>query len=60
MATQGMKVFCNILISFVCNVFDQVVHDAAIQAAGLFFCPDWAGLVGKMAYDHGAYDVYRY
>src|SRR5215210_3594462 len=31
MATQGMKVFCNIYSSFMQRAFDQVVHDVAIQ-----------------------------
>src|SRR5688572_14382017 len=31
MATQGLKVFCNIYSSFMQRAFDQVVHDVAIQ-----------------------------
>src|SRR5215210_678521 len=31
MATQGMKVFCNIYSSFMQRAYDQVVHDVAIQ-----------------------------
>src|SRR6266705_1356761 len=31
MATQGMKVFCNIYSSFMQRAYDQVIHDIAIQ-----------------------------
>ena len=31
LATQGMKVFCNIYSSFMQRAYDQVVHDVAIQ-----------------------------
>jgi len=31
LATQGMRVFCNIYSSFMQRAFDQVVHDVAIQ-----------------------------
>ena len=36
MATQGMKVFCNIYSSFMQRAYDQVIHDVAIQKLGVF------------------------
>lgn len=58
MATQGLKVFCNIYSSFMQRAFDQVVHDAAIQKLPVIFCLDRAGLVGEDGpTHHGAYDV---
>ena len=38
MATQGMKVFCNIYSSFMQRAYDQVVHDVAIQKLPVIFC----------------------
>src|SRR5687767_1980636 len=58
MATQGMKVFCNIYSSFMQRAFDQVVHDVAIQHLPVIFCLDRAGLVGEDGpTHHGAYDI---
>ncbi|MBX3253039.1 MAG: 1-deoxy-D-xylulose-5-phosphate synthase [Chitinophagaceae bacterium] len=58
MATQGMKVFCNIYSSFMQRAYDQVVHDVAIQNLPVIFCLDRAGLVGEDgATHHGAYDI---
>jgi 1-deoxy-D-xylulose-5-phosphate synthase len=58
MATQGMKVFCNIYSSFMQRAFDQAVHDVAIQKLPVIFCLDRAGLVGEDGpTHHGAYDV---
>ena len=58
MATQGMKVFCNIYSSFMQRAFDQVVHDVAIQKLPVVFCLDRAGLVGEDGpTHHGAYDI---
>ncbi len=58
MATQGMKVYCNIYSSFMQRAFDQVVHDVAIQKLPVIFCLDRAGLVGEDGpTHHGAYDV---
>ena len=58
MATQGMKVFCNIYSSFMQRAYDQVVHDVAIQKLPVIFCLDRAGLVGEDgATHHGAYDI---
>ena len=58
MATQGMKVFCNIYSSFMQRAFDQVLHDTAIQHLPVIFCLDRAGLVGEDGpTHHGAYDV---
>jgi 1-deoxy-D-xylulose-5-phosphate synthase len=58
MATQGMKVFCNIYSSFMQRAYDQVVHDVAIQKLPVIFCLDRAGLVGDDGpTHHGAYDV---
>ncbi|HEY0679142.1 MAG TPA: 1-deoxy-D-xylulose-5-phosphate synthase [Chitinophagaceae bacterium] len=58
MATQGMKVFCNIYSSFMQRSYDQVVHDVAIQNLPVIFCLDRAGLVGEDGpTHHGAYDI---
>ncbi len=58
LATQGMKVFCNIYSSFMQRAYDQVVHDVAIQNLPVVFCLDRAGLVGEDgSTHHGAYDI---
>ncbi|HYK55504.1 MAG TPA: transketolase C-terminal domain-containing protein, partial [Flavisolibacter sp.] len=58
MATQGMKVFCNIYSSFMQRAFDQAVHDVAIQKLPVVFCLDRGGLVGEDGpTHHGAYDI---
>ncbi len=58
MATQGMKVFCNIYSSFMQRAFDQVVHDVAIQKLPVILCLDRAGLVGDDGpTHHGCYDI---
>ena len=58
MATQGLKVFCNIYSTFMQRAYDQVVHDVAIQKLPVIFCLDRAGLVGEDGpTHHGAYDV---
>lgn len=58
MATQGLKVYCNIYSSFMQRAFDQVVHDVAIQKLPVIFCLDRAGLVGEDGpTHHGAYDI---
>ncbi len=58
LATQGMRVFCNIYSSFMQRAYDQVIHDVAIQDLPVVFCLDRAGLVGEDgATHHGAYDI---
>ncbi len=58
MATQGMKVFCNIYSSFMQRAYDQVVHDVAIQKLPVIFCLDRAGVVGDDGpTHHGCYDI---
>jgi 1-deoxy-D-xylulose-5-phosphate synthase len=58
MATQGMRVFCNIYSSFMQRAYDQVIHDVAIQQLPVIFCLDRAGLVGEDGpTHHGAYDI---
>jgi 1-deoxy-D-xylulose-5-phosphate synthase len=58
LATQGMRVFCNIYSSFMQRSYDMVVHDVAIQKLPVVFCLDRAGLVGEDGpTHHGAYDV---
>jgi len=58
MATQGMKVFCNIYSSFMQRAYDQVIHDVAIQNLPVIFCLDRAGLVGDDGpTHHGCYDI---
>ncbi len=58
MATQGMKVFCNIYSSFMQRAYDMVIHDVAIQNLPVIFCLDRAGLVGEDGpTHHGCYDI---
>jgi 1-deoxy-D-xylulose-5-phosphate synthase len=58
LATQGLRVFCNIYSSFMQRSFDQVVHDVAIQKLPVVLCLDRAGLVGEDGpTHHGAYDI---
>ena len=58
MATQGLKVFCNIYSTFMQRAYDQLVHDVAIQDLPVIFCLDRAGLVGEDGpTHHGAYDI---
>jgi 1-deoxy-D-xylulose-5-phosphate synthase len=58
LATQGMRVFCNIYSSFMQRAYDQVVHDIAIQKLPVVLCLDRAGLVGDDGpTHHGCYDI---
>jgi len=58
LATQGMKVFCNIYSSFMQRAYDQVIHDVALQNLPVIFCLDRAGLVGEDGATHqGAFDI---
>jgi 1-deoxy-D-xylulose-5-phosphate synthase len=58
LATQGMKVFCNIYSSFMQRAYDMVIHDVAIQKLPVIFCLDRAGVVGDDGpTHHGAYDL---
>jgi len=58
LATQGMRVFCNIYSSFMQRAYDMVIHDVAIQKLSVVFCLDRAGLVGEDGpTHHGCYDI---
>ncbi|BDQ12208.1 1-deoxy-D-xylulose-5-phosphate synthase [Sediminibacterium sp. TEGAF015] len=58
LATQGLRVFCNIYSSFMQRAYDQVVHDVALQKLPVVFCLDRAGLVGEDGpTHHGCYDI---
>ncbi|MEO6719144.1 MAG: 1-deoxy-D-xylulose-5-phosphate synthase, partial [Ferruginibacter sp.] len=58
LATQGMRVFCNIYSSFMQRAYDMVIHDVAIQNLPVVFCLDRAGLVGEDGpTHHGCYDI---
>src|SRR3954464_10425145 len=58
LATQGIRVFCNVYSSFMQRAYDQAVHDVAIQKLPVIFCLDRAGLVGEDGPTHcGAYDI---
>ena len=58
MATQGMKVFCNVYSSFMQRANDQVIHNVALQKLAVIFCLDRAGLVGDDGpTHHGCYDI---
>ena len=58
LATQGMRVYCNIYSSFMQRAYDMVIHDVAIQKLPVVFCLDRAGLVGEDGpTHHGCYDI---
>jgi len=58
MATQGLKVFCNIYSTFMQRAYDMVIHDVALQKLPVIFCLDRGGLVGDDGpTHHGAYDL---
>lgn len=58
LATQGLRVFCNIYSSFMQRAYDSVVHDVAIQKLPVVFCLDRAGVVGDDGpTHHGCYDI---
>lgn len=58
MATQGLRVYCNIYSTFMQRAYDQVVHDIAIQKLSVVLCLDRAGLVGDDGpTHHGCYDI---
>ncbi|MEP7110417.1 MAG: 1-deoxy-D-xylulose-5-phosphate synthase [Ferruginibacter sp.] len=58
LATQGMRVFCNVYSTFMQRAYDMVVHDVAIQNLPVVFCLDRAGLVGEDGpTHHGCYDI---
>ena len=58
MATQGLRVYCNIYSSFMQRGYDMLVHDVAIQNLPVIFCLDRAGLVGEDGpTHHGCYDI---
>jgi 1-deoxy-D-xylulose-5-phosphate synthase len=58
LATQGMRVFCNIYSSFMQRAYDQVIHDVAIQKLPVVFCLDRGGVVGDDGpTHHGCYDI---
>ena len=58
LATQGMRVFCNIYSTFMQRGYDQVIHDVAIQNLPVIFCLDRAGIVGEDGpTHHGAFDI---
>ncbi len=58
LATQGMKVFCNIYSTFMQRAYDMVIHDVAIQKLPVIFCLDRGGLVGEDGpTHHGLYDI---
>lgn len=58
LATQGMRVFCNIYSSFMQRGYDQVIHDVALQKLPVVFCLDRAGIVGEDGpTHHGVFDI---
>lgn len=58
LATQGLKVFCNVYSTFMQRAYDMVVHDVATQKLPVIFCLDRAGLVGDDGpTHHGCYDI---
>ncbi len=58
LATQGLKVFCNIYSSFMQRGYDQMIHDVVLQKLPVIFCLDRGGLVGEDgATHHGIFDI---
>ena len=58
LAADGMKPFCAIYSTFLQRVYDQVVHDVAIQRLPVRFAMDRAGLVGADGPTHaGSFDI---
>src|SRR3984957_1962844 len=58
LAADGMKPFAAIYSTFLQRVYDQVVHDVAIQRLPVRFALDRAGLVGDDGPTHaGSFDV---
>lgn len=58
MATQGLRVFCNIYSTFMQRAYDQIIHDVAIQDLPVIFCLDRSGIVGEDGpTHHGAFDI---
>src|SRR5436853_4302172 len=58
LATEGVKLFATIYSTFLQRVYDQVVHDVAIQRLPVRFALDRAGLVGADGPTHaGAFDI---
>ena len=58
MAKDGLIPFCNIYSSFMQRVYDNVIHDVAIQKLNVVLCLDRAGIVGEDGpTHHGAFDL---
>ena len=58
LAADGMRPFAAIYSTFLQRVYDQIVHDVAIQRLPVRFAIDRAGLVGADGATHaGAFDV---
>lgn len=58
LATQGIRVFCNIYSTFMQRAYDQLIHDVAIQHLPVVFCLDRGGLVGEDGTTHhGVFDI---
>lgn len=58
LATQGMRVFCNIYSTFMQRGYDQMIHDVMLQHLPVVFCLDRGGLVGEDGpTHHGVFDI---
>ncbi len=58
LATQGMRVFCNIYSTFLQRAYDQLIHDVCLQKLPVIFCLDRSGIVGEDgATHHGIFDL---
>jgi len=58
LAKQGYKPVVAIYSTFLQRAFDQIVHDVALQKAGVVFALDRAGLVGEDGpTHHGMFDI---
>jgi 1-deoxy-D-xylulose-5-phosphate synthase len=58
LASAGMVPFCTVYSSFLQRAYDNVIHDVAIESAGVVLCVDRGGLVGEDGTTHqGVFDV---
>lgn len=58
LALQGLKPVCAIYSTFLQRSYDQLIHDAALMNAPVFFVLDRAGIVGDDGpTHHGLFDI---
>lgn len=58
LAKRGLRPVCAIYSTFLQRAQDQLIHDVALQEAGVTFCLDRAGIVGADGpTHHGVFDI---